>query len=169
MRKLLITCAVVCFVFALPVFAEDPAPIGAGMDSKAFLFLMPLTNPDLGSSTIIYDEDDSIIAEVSTIPLATWNNDTKQMEGTYLLLNWNQEWDDANNPDSDSFGIYEPGAWCCYYFALNGEEVTVTINGGAPDTINECILFKVERVENSQGNSNYDVGRNFDIEILGYN
>lgn len=166
--------ATVCSMFALPVFAVDVVPIGAGMDSKAFLCLIPLTNPNLGSETIIYyGTSYDIKTEVSEIPIATWNNETKQMRGTYLLLNWNQEWDDANNPESENFEIYVPGAWCYYYFALNGSEVTVTNytkNGStlSVDIIDECILFKVERTEDGKGNSNYDAGRNFDIEILGY-
>ena len=163
---------IVCSMFALPVFADnpdlDPAPIGPGMARGAFLCLMPLTNPYLGSATIIYDgTSNDVITEVSAIPTATWNNETKQMDGPYILLNWNQKWDDANNPDSENFNIYVPGAWCYYYFALNGSQVTVT-NSGDGTTIYECILFKVERVQDGEGNSNYDAGRNFDIAIIGY-
>ena len=101
---------------------------------------------------------------MSAIPLATWDDETKQMVGTYVLLNWNDKWEDANNPQSDKYGEYQVGAWCYYYFALNGEEVTVNYD----TIIYECIIFKVERAEEHCGNSNYDAGRNFDIENVGY-
>jgi hypothetical protein len=169
----LIGMVIVCSMFALPVFAQDPAPMGFGVERHSLLCLVPVINEGLASETNIYagayDPLADPIITVSAIPLAGWNSETRQMEGPYVFSNWNQAWDDATNPRSDSYGYWpEEEAWCYYYFALNGaENVTITTNGSTND-IFEFVLFRVQYVGNGEGNSDYRPMGNFDIEILGY-
>ena len=76
---------IVCSMFALPGFAQDPAPIGFGVERNSLLCLIPVINEGLASETNIYNGDET--TTVSAIPLAEWNSETRQMEGPYVFSN----------------------------------------------------------------------------------
>ena len=176
----IVTALIAVSMLATPVFAKGPT--GAGGETEfvpfnpnawdhALLGIMPLVNPYLGSNTTIWE--DSTTITISGIPLATFNDETQEWEGTHILLKWSRAWEAATIPWQPYYtGEWTKQAWCHYKFWLNGSgPVTITRDDGVTqivEEVTEFIFFKVQYAGENMGNSDFDAGRNFDVTIQAY-
>ena len=183
MKKIVILVLSLVLLLGLtvtPVMAKGPTGAGGEMEyvpfnpnawNHALLMVMPLDNVYLGCATTIWEDDTTIV--VSAIPLAAYNAETGEWEGTHILLNWSRHWEAATYPESPYYtGEWTKQAWAQHYFWLNGSgTVTITREDGETQTVEEVtefIFFRIQYVGGGMGNSDFTVGKDFDVTIQAY-
>ncbi len=171
-----ITVSIMVSMLASPVLAKGPTEAGGEAQyvpfnpnawDHALLCIMPLVNENLASGTTIREDGKTIT--VSAIPLATLNEATGKWEGTHISLKWSRAWEAATNDWQPYYtGIWTKQAWAHYYFWLNGYGPVTITRDGQTEQVTEFIFFRVQYVGDGKGNSNFDVGGNFDVTIQAY-
>jgi len=184
-RKILLSCFALVLALSLSLVTAAPSmaigPINAGGNSSQWeygdgIFIWPAElyiGPSIfgiGTPTTIWEDD--LIISVSAIPEAEveWIYDgdvivdCEYISGTILMWKTSKAW--YEEPLTEN-------AWASYKFWLNGSgPVTITRDDGVTtptvENVKKFIFFKVQYVGDGMGNSDFDVGRNFDITIQAY-